>query len=579
MYRNPFGQARLLAVLALLLTVSVSASGQTTTIAAQVTAAAGQAAQDASLVRKLSIDEAVKQALEQNLSIQVERLDPQLQDLSIAQAYTAWTPTFSMGLDNNWADTPPTSSLSGADNIIQSDTLSSSLQWNQNLRWRGGTYQVFWDSSRNTSNNLFNDFNPLLRTNFNMFLQQPLLLRNFSVDPSRQQLIISRKNREISDIQLRDVVVTTLRAVKNAYWELVFARANLTSQQQSLELAQQTLKDNRTRVEVGTMAPIDIVEAEAEVARNEETVIVAEAAIQEAEDQLRALAFDPATPDFWRLRIETTDLPDPKPMAIDPDAALRSALDKRTDLQQTRKNLEATDLNIRYYRNQRLPQLNFEARYTPSAIGGTFLEREPGFPPGPVLGETQRSYWSALGDTLGGDFPSWTVGVTLSYPIGSSSSDVLLARSRLEYTRSQAQLRNQELQVGTQVRDVARQVNTNQKRVEATQSARQLAERRLEAEQKKFGVGLSTNFQVFQAQRDLTTARNNELRAILDFAKAQVDFEAVQEVSVSTTGNVVITGSAGTGQTAATSSTLGQTSGTNTTGTNGTTGGTQNPPQ
>jgi outer membrane protein TolC len=148
---------------------------------------------------------------------------------------------------------------------------------------------------------------------------------------------------------------------------------------------------------------------------------------------------------------------------------------------------------------------------------------------------------------FGFQFPSWTVGVTFGYPIGRSAAEAGLARSRLQTQQGRTALQNQELQVTTAVREAGRQVNTNLKRVQATQVARQLAEQRLAAEQKKFNVGMSTTFIVFQAQRELTNARNNELRAIIDYNRSIVDFEAIQEiplsggggaVSVTNTGNV-----------------------------------------
>jgi outer membrane protein TolC len=514
----------------------VSAFGQTPSTGAQfwkLDAGAGvqTPAAPERPVRRLSLDDAVKLALEQNLSIQVERLNPAIQDLSIAQANTAWTPSAFATLDNNNLAAPPDSLFSGAEDQVTSETFQSNFGVQQRLPWAGGNYDVSWITSRRSTNNIFQSFEPTVRSFLEIRFTQPLL-QNFGIDQPRQQLLITRKNREISDIQFRQTVVSTLRGVKNAYWDLVFAYSNLEVQQQSLELARQTLRDNRTRVEVGTMAPIDIVEAEAEVARNEEAVILAEAQIETAEDRLRSLVFDPAMPEFWNLRLELTDRPSQELAPVDIDTAVRSALDLRTDLRQARKSLEATDINLRYFRNQTLPQVNFNVTYNAEGLGGTELLREFGFPPGPVIGRLDRGLGSVLGDVLKSQYPDWTVGVSVSYPIGQSAADASLARTRLEYTQTQTQIRGIELQVGTQVRDLGRQVNTNLKRVEATQASRQLAERRLEAEQKKFSVGLSTSFQVFQAQRDLSAARNNELRAVLDYNKSKVDFEAVQETSL-----------------------------------------------
>jgi outer membrane protein TolC len=377
-----------------------------------------------------------------------------------------------------------------------------------------------------------------LRSNLDAQIVQPLL-RNFRIDPLRQQVLLNNKQREIADVQLRQSVAQTTRNVRNSYWDLVAAIANHNVQQQSLELARESLRNNRTRVEVGTMAPIDIVEAEAEVARNEEAVIVSEASIRTAEDRLRALIADPGTTDFWSMRIEPTDQPImAPPRAIDVDAAVSNAVQSRTDILQTRKQLESSDINIRYYSNQRLPDVNLEASYGLIGSGGTEYEfGQGGFPP-PIVGQQNRSFSSVLSDVFRNQFPSWTLGVTIGYPIGQSQAEANLARARLQNTQSQTTLRNLELQVTTSVREAARQVNTNLKRVQATQVARQLAEQRLQAEQKKFNVGMSTTFIVFQAQRELTAARNAELRSIIDYNRSIVDFEAIQVIPLNGGGGV-----------------------------------------
>jgi hypothetical protein len=188
------------------------------------------------------------------------------------------------------------------------------------------------------------------------------------------------------------------------------------------------------------------------------------------------------------------------------------------------------------------------------------------FPP-PVIGQVQRPYGTLVGDVFGSAFPTWRFSANVSYPIGQSSADASLARTRLETRQSQTSLRNLELQVATQVRDAGRQLMANSKRVDSTRAARVLAERRLEAEEKKFAAGMSTSFLVFQAQRDLAQARNTELRAVLDYTKSQVDYETVQVAPVS--GSSGFTSSASIGGNVSQSGNLG---GTNTSGTSGTTG-------
>jgi len=361
---------------------------------------------------------------------------------------------------------------------------------------------------------------------------QPLL-RNFKIDGTRQQLLISEKNRDIAGTQLEQSIAVTVRNVRNAYYDLMGAIASLGVQRQSLDLARQSLKDNRARVEIGTMAPLDIVQAEAEVATREEAVILAEAAIERQQDQVRVLVFNPSSPDFWTARIEPIDTVTFTATAVDIDAAVKNALGKRTDLEVARRNLEINDVNIRFFRNQTLPEVNASVSYNARAIGGLQVTRAPdpdtNLPTGPILSSAQQSYFSTLTSAFAGDFPGWNVQLNMSYPIGGSSQEAQLARARLQQTQSQRQLASLELQIATQVREAGRNVQTNAKRVDATRASRALAEKRLEAEEKKYQAGMTSSFFVLTAQRDLNIARNAELIALVEYSKSVVNFTAVQQ--------------------------------------------------
>jgi outer membrane protein len=508
---------------------ATAASGQTPSL---VVAAQQAAALQAQPVRRLSVDDAVRLALEQNLGIQIERLGPPIQDLAVAQSRASWAPTLTTNLANTSTDTPVTNVFAGGQNKVTDSRFETSFGVQQLLP-TGGNYTVAWNSSRLTSTNFFNTFDPQLRSNVSLNFTQPLL-RNFRIDNVRQQLSINQKLREVADVNLQATITQTTRNVKNAYWDLSFAINNLTAQRQSLELAQRLLADNEKRVQIGTMAPIDIVEAQSEVARNQETVIVAEAAIKQAEDRLRALIFDPAAPDFWTIAIEPTDAAPFQEQALDVQAAVARALVERSDLKQAKNSLEQNDIGIEYLRNQTLPDVSAVATYGLVGVGGVRYQSLATFPVGGVtptrVVESERGFGSVIGDLLANDFPTWTFGVQIGYPLGTSATQANLARVRLQHSQAQAQLRNLELQVATQVRDAARQVQTNEQRVASARASRQLAERRLEAEEKKFAAGIQTSFFVFQAQRDLAQARTNEVRVISDYNKSLVDLEAVQEV-------------------------------------------------
>jgi outer membrane protein TolC len=481
-------------------------------------------------VRRLTLDEAVQGALENNLGLRAARIEPAVQDLAVAEAQAAWHPTLTSFVQADSVETPNNSFLSGAQGIETRDRrVTMDLGVTQALPW-GATYDVGWNSLRATTTNIFSNFSPQLRSTIALNYTQSLL-RGYSIDAARHQLLATRKERELADMALRQTVVQTARAVRRAYWDLVYAIDDLAIQRQSLELALESLRNTRARIEIGTAPPIDAVEGEAEVALREEAVIVAEALIGTAEDVLRALVFDPTDPAFWTFRIQPTSMPALPSGTVNVDAAMQTALSSRTDLLQLQGRLEEAEIEMRFLRNQTLPDVSLHVDYGLTGLGGTQFLRGAGFP-GPIVGETGRSFFSVLGDVFTNEFPSWTGALSVSYPLGRTPEQAGLARSRAQYTRSQTDLRNQQLQVQREVREAGRQVVTNERRIQTTRAARQAAERRLEAEERKLAAGTSTSFLVFQAQRDLSQARSNELRAVLDYNRSVTDFETVQDAPI-----------------------------------------------
>jgi outer membrane protein len=539
-------RARIVTIAAALVTTSVSAFGQSgqSTLTAAVQSAAARAAVKpaAQSVRRLSVDDAVKLSLEQNLGILIQRIDPQIQDTGVAQARSLWAPAFSSTLARNSQSQQSTSILSGGTSSIANGTFSTLVGLSQTLPW-GGSYTGTFNNSRATTTNFYASYSPQLTSTVNLQYSQPLL-RNYSIDQIRQTVQTSKKVRDLSDIQLQAVITGTVRSVKDAYWDLSYALANLKAQQQSLELSQQSLKDNQKRVEIGTMAPIDIVQAQAEVASNEQGVIIADAAIQQAQDNLRALILDPGAADFWTVEFDPTDSTAFAAQSIDMDAAVRNAIEKRSDLQQAKNSLEQSDINIRYFNNQIKPDVNAQVSYIATAAGGLPVTNQVN-PFGPTTNIPETGFGSVLGDVFKGSYPNWTVGVQIGYPLGLNTAHANLARAKLQYEQAQVQLKSLELQVATQVRTAARNVLTNQKRVQSAGVSRELQERKLEAEEKKLAAGMSSTFFVFQAQRDLSVARVAEIQAISDYNKSLVDLEAVQLVPLNGGGNGVTTAGSG----------------------------------
>ena len=474
----------------------------------------------------LTVDEAVRLALQNNLGLEAERLGPQVAAFGVAAARSAYAPLFFSTTTKNSNANPPDSFLSGTGDIITSGTVRNNVGIGQNVFWGGGNYQVAFSGNRTTTTGI-TSFNPNLRANIDAVYVQPLL-RNFKIDSFRQQLRQSHNTEQIADLELRQRVTQVGRAARVAYFNLVSTISSLDVARESLDLSRELYRNNVRRVEVGTMAPIDITEAEAEVARLEESVILAEAQIQTAEDSLRTLLLNPSRPDFWTTKLVPAEQPTVEPRSIDIDAAVSTALQNRTDIAVFKKRLESTDISMEFLRNQKLPEVNLQANYGVVGVAGTQLDCDRTTFECVALG--RRAYSSALADVFGNNIRNWSFQFIVRYPMGTSQADAQLAAARVQRQQQQMTLREIEMQITTQVRDAARRVTTSLKRVQSTRTARELSEKRLAAEEKRLEVGMSDSFRVLQTQRDLTSAKRSELQAILDYNNALVNFEAVQQV-------------------------------------------------
>lgn len=488
----------------------------------------------------LALDDAVARALEKNLDIAVERLSPQTYDLSLAGLLSRYRPTVSSTFGRSAVVQLPRNQLTGGERV-ESSTLTYNSALSQNVRWGGGNVSVGWTNSRGDSTSTFNTFNPQFNSTLTATYVQPLL-RNFGTDSTRSQIRVTNLNREISEVQLRATITNTVSSVRSAYWDLLYAREAVAVARRSLSLAEKLIEDNRVRVEFGTMAPIDVVEAQAEAATRRQQVAQAEAVWRTAELALKRLIVDGTDDPFWRAEINPIDRPLFQPEPIDVDAAIREAISKRTDITSVRRQRDINDANIALLRNQVLPSVDVVASYGLQGIGGTQLVRSSSLG-GSVVQTVPGGYRDALGLLFGRDYPNWNVQLQFSQPIGQSAAAANYERAKVQLQQTRAEVNALELQIATEVTNIALQVQSNETRVEAATAARELALQRLEAEQSKFEVGMSTNFFVVQAQRDLADAEIVKLRAELDYRKSLVDFERVQQTSLTRAGITLVSSS------------------------------------
>ena len=270
-------------------------------------------------------------------------------------------------------------------------------------------------------------------------------------------------------------------------------------------------------------------QAQAEAATRRQNLAAAEATLQTAELALKRYIVSGTDDPLWRQTLRPVDLPSLQPADTDVEGAVRKALTDRTDITAARKNLDSSDVSIRYLKNQSLPALDLNASYGAQGLGGTAIVRTGPFGNQVVSEVIPGGYSDALGLLRGREYPTWNFNVTMAYPIGGSQAESQHARARVQRSQAETRLRALEIQIAAEVANAALTVQSNIKRVEAATAARGLAQKRLEAEQSRFEVGLSTNFFVVQAQRDLRDAANTELRALADYRKSLVNFERAQQ--------------------------------------------------
>src|SRR5262249_58964469 len=294
---------------------------------------------------RLTVDEAVKMALDHNIDLNVDRLDPQISDTRVAAASGVFRPTLNTSVPTNTQVHPPASFLFPVATTSDINTTNAGLA--QRLPWFGTTYNVGWTATHTNSNSFLNSYNPLLQSGLSLNVSQPLV-RDLPIHASRLQLATSRPNRDIADTHLRESVVHTTAQGKSPYWGLVSAIALVEARQTALMLANELVRVNKAKVDVGTSPPLDLVSAQAEVAANQEQLIIAETTVKQVEDRLRLLIFDTTQRETWNVKIEPIDSPPVATPAIDVDGAVTRALGERADLMRARKEIDNSQVNVKY---------------------------------------------------------------------------------------------------------------------------------------------------------------------------------------------------------------------------------------
>lgn len=489
----------------------------------------------------LTLREGIERALRGNLDIAVRRLSPQIFRETVVQEEAVFDSSFEVSTVAEERSDPTTSTLGGAD-IVTDEQRYLDLAFDDPLP-TGGRYRLTLRQLRAETNSVFATVNPSYTGEWQISFTQPLL-KNFGLDANRTRLEVARNNHKISESDFRQTIINVISDVEKAYWDLAFRILDLEVKKQSLELAQDLLRLNRTKVQVGTLAPIEITQAEAGVADREEAVIVAQNEIHNAEDRLKRLLGPPSDP-LWGLSLRPVDeAPFDESLPALEDS-LEKAMQNRPDLASARLNLRTREAEHRLARNRRRFDLTFDASYGARGLEGSFTDCIG--PGGTSLGFIDGVFFTtgdctdALGTPVSEsrglsdaneqarerEADNWRVGLTARVPVGNRDARSRYIAARLSQEQSLIELKLLEQTATVEVRQAVRQIETDIKRVKAARVNSRLQREKLEAEQKKFENGISTSFNVLEFQEDLAQARSRENLALVDYNKSRVELERV----------------------------------------------------
>ncbi len=397
----------------------------------------------------------------------------------------------------------------------------ANVQYSQGFH-TGTSLVASLDTTRSSSTSTFQFFNPAVQSTLNFQIQQQLL-SGFGIIPNTRFILEAKNDRKIADATFAQQVITTIQQVTTDYWELVFARENVGVQQAALSTSQKLYGDNKKQVEIGTLAPLEIIRAESEVATDRQNLIIAQTnQMQQQTVLLNAITKNPMANGLQDVEVVPTDavtkLPSIETLPL--PEAVGFAWKQRPEVQQAELSLKNDDIEVKTTKNGLLPQLTIFGQYSGTGLAGRNLAS-----PGPPPVFVSSGLPDALSTAFGTDFPTYAAGITLNLPVRNRIAQADAARAQLTQRQDETRLQSIKNSILVDVRNAQIALQQDQAQVEAAGKARELAQETLDAEQKKYQLGASTTFLVIQAQRDLTSAKGNEIRALANLQEARVAYD------------------------------------------------------
>ncbi|HXI24132.1 MAG TPA: TolC family protein [Pyrinomonadaceae bacterium] len=487
----------------------------------------------------LSLNDAIRTALQNNNDIEVSRDDVRFAETQLKSLYGVYDPLFSITpqIIHNVTPTPSVTAGGGVTGSTSTTIFNFSPQISKQFSTGGGFYTVSFSNSRQSSSSLTNRFLSFYSSNLALSFTQPLV-RNREVDADRHAIRVQRKRLEQSDSDFRARTITIISQVQAAYWNLVFALRNQQNQLDSLNVARQNMRNIEAEIAAGAKAPLDRAQVQTDIATREANLFLATQSVSTAENSLKQLMLhDPSSPQ-WSAQVTPTDQPVLDLSPVNLSASVDDAHKNRPELRRLNLQKEINTLDITYFKNQTKPQVDLTGTVATTGLAGapcdvTSAACSP--PPANQIG----GYGQDIANLFKFKTYNITAGVTISFPIHNTTAKENLAGARIQKEQLEASYRSQDQAIEMDVRNAAQAVDTAQKRVVASREARESAEQQLVGEQKLYDVGRSTTFLLLQRQQELTAARTNELQAQTDYNKALADLQRATG-STLTVNNVVV---------------------------------------
>jgi HAE1 family hydrophobic/amphiphilic exporter-1 len=481
--------------------------------------------------RRLTLHQAVEMALRNNLEIEVERNNQQIAREALKGAFGVYDPFFRYGLTRDDRATPTPSVLVSADGKLKEGVLSNNLSLGQRLNFHGAQARLDFNNGRNSTNNPFTGLNPYYSTSLAVSYIQPLW-RGRLLDNERATIAVRRKQQDASDVELELKTIDVVLRVEQAYWDLVALREDFTVKGESVDLGEKQLGVTRRQIDAGTLAPIELSAAEAELERRRDNLYASQEFVTQAENALKLLLARDREDALWGEEIIPSE-----PTATSPPewsdlrSAVEGALGKRPELRAVRLQQDSNAIQQRLALEMAKPQVNAVASYVNAGLAGA-VNQTPNpfqrlFPAGgdnanafalpPAL---LGGYGSALGNLFGGNYSSYQVGLQIDLTMKNRAAMAQQAQTAIQGRQLRAQQSRVTQMIEAQVRNALQGINTAEQRIRAADASATAAKAKLDSETRLFETGESTNFLVLTRQNEYADSRRRAVVARLDRNKA-----------------------------------------------------------